>query len=106
MARLAGRGAAFQIKGPRSIEGQHLHAVLDRLDLHAPITCMSQGMEVAIIHERFQFHFEGRASPHEGVLNEGGVFALAHPHALFQKRIGQRVSPHGSRTFQVKILEE
>src|SRR5207249_1715964 len=77
VARLAGRGAAFQIKGPRSIEGQHLHAVLDRLDMHAPITCMSQGMEVAIIHERFQFHFEGRASPHQGVLNEGGVFALA-----------------------------
>jgi hypothetical protein len=63
-------------------------------------------MEVSIIYERFQFHFDGIVAPHEGVLNEGGVLTLAHPDALFQKRIGQRVSPHGRRAFQMKIFQE
>jgi len=31
-------------------------------DIHAPVAGMSQRMEIAIIHERFQFHFEGTAS--------------------------------------------
>ena len=63
-------------------------------------------MEIAIIHERFQLHFEGTASPHEGVVNVGSIFALAHPDTLFQKRIGQRVGPHRRRAFQVKILKQ
>ena len=45
-------------------------------------------MEVAIIHERFHFQFERAVTPQKRVLNESGVFALTHPDALFQKRIG------------------
>ncbi len=88
VAWLAGTCTTSQVKRHRAVECQHLYAMLYRRDIHAPVAGMGQGMKVAIIHQRFQFHFEGTASPHEGVLNVRCVFALAHPDSFFQKRIG------------------
>jgi hypothetical protein len=73
--------------------------MFDRGDIHAPVTGVGQGMEVAIIHERFQIYFEGTASPQKRVLNDGGIFALTHPNTLFQKCVAQCVSPHWRRAF-------
>src|SRR5437879_12198368 len=80
--------------------------MLDRLDSHTPVAGMGQRMEITIIHERVQFPFEGAASPDQCVLKESSVFALLHPNAFFHKGISKSVGPHGSRTFQVKVLEE
>src|SRR5258708_5157789 len=63
-------------------------------------------MKIAIVHERFPFHFERAAASNQRVLNVSGVFALAHPDAFFQKRIGEGVSPNRRRSFHVKIFDE
>jgi len=60
-------------------------------------------MEVTIICERFQVHFEGAASPQQRVSNTGRVFSLVHPDAFLQQRIRQSVCPHRRRALQMKI---
>src|SRR6267154_2748052 len=106
VTQFACRRRTLQIKRSRTLKWDYFYALFHSRDIHSPIAGVGQGMEVAIIHERFQFHFDGTVSAHEGVLNEGGVFTMAHPDALFQKRVGKPVSPNGRRAFQMKILQE
>ena len=54
VTRLARGARAFQIERRRAVERHHLHAVFDRIDLHAPIAGVRGRVKVAIIHQRFQ----------------------------------------------------
>src|SRR5258708_266346 len=86
--RLAAGSATLQINWCCAVIRLHLYAAIYRRNIHAPVAGMRQRMEVAIVHERFQFHFKRAASSNQRVLNVSGVFALAHPDALFQERVG------------------
>src|ERR1700688_3451170 len=62
-------------------------------------------MKIAVVDEGFEIDFERTAGARESVMNEGGVFALNHPHALFEQGIGERVSPDGSGAVEMEAFE-
>ena len=88
MARFALWRRTFEIKRSCAVKCFNPDPLLQGSDLHAPVAGVGQGVEVAIIHKCFHFYFEGRASTEERVGNKSSVFALAHPNALLQQRIG------------------
>ena len=46
-------------------------------DFHVPAARMRQRMEIAVIHERFQFHLRAALPRTSSVMNVSRVFALA-----------------------------
>src|ERR1700721_1596197 len=62
-------------------------------------------MIIAVGDEGFQIDFERSACAHESVVNEGGVFSLNHPHALFQQGIGQGVGPNRNSSLEAKAVD-
>src|SRR5580658_6565562 len=62
-------------------------------------------MKIAVVDEGLEVDFERTAGAREGVVNEGGVFALNHPDALFDQGVGERVSPNGSAAFETEAFE-
>src|SRR5580704_7313063 len=62
-------------------------------------------MKIAVVDEGLKVDFDGTAGAREGVVNEGGVFALNHPDALFEQCVGERVCPNGSGAFETEAFE-
>src|SRR5207245_4321981 len=89
VSRLAAGSTALQKKRSCAVIGLHLYAAIYRRDIHAPVAGMSQRMKIAIIHQRFQFHFKRAACSNQRVLNVGGVFAHAHPDARSEEHTSE-----------------
>src|SRR5579859_2470296 len=60
-------------------------------------------MKVAVIHQCFQFETGWRSRLEERVLDEGSVFAIAHPDSLFDSRSAHLVGPNWNQAIQPKI---
>src|SRR6266481_1265224 len=105
VARLKFCLGAEKIKRSSAIEGVDLDAICDGSHSHLPISGVSARMEVTVIHQSFQFQLKRLATPQECVLHVRGVFTLAHPDPLFDKRITECELPDGSGAFQPETLD-
>src|SRR5690349_18111734 len=94
-----------QIKWNCSVVSSDLYSVLDRLDLHLPISSMRAGMKVSIVNEHLDSEMNGSASSEQRVLDVSSVLAMAHPDAFFEQCVGKRKSPDGNRAFQAETLD-
>src|SRR5437660_4103635 len=74
----------LQIKWNSAVVRENPHAMLRRLDAHAPIASVSRAMEVTVIDENLCKELDRRGCFEQRVTNVGGVLALAHPDALFE----------------------
>src|ERR1051325_5094203 len=75
---------ALQIKWNSPVVRENPHAMLRRLDAHAPIAGVSRAMEVTVIDESLGKEPDRRGGFEQRIANVGGVFALPHPDALFE----------------------
>src|SRR5260370_17112308 len=105
MARLTLGTRTPQKKRISAMKSRNLHAILNRLDFHAPVARVRGGMKVAVVHQSLQVHLHRTAPPDENILNKRGVFALAHPDAFFDQRIGQSVDPYWCGALKMKALD-
>src|SRR6266851_7187481 len=105
MAWLALGARTPQIKWGSAIKSRNFHAILNRLDFHAPVARVRGGMKVAVVHQSLQVHLHRTAPPDENILNKRGVFALAHPDAFFNQPIGQSVDPYWCGALKMEALD-
>src|SRR5258707_2765407 len=105
MARLTLGTRTPQKKRISAIKGRNLHAILNRLDFHAPVARVRGGMKVAVVHQSLQLHLHRTAPADERILNKRGVFALAHPDAFFNQHIGQSVDPYWCGALKMEALD-
>src|SRR5229473_1035802 len=105
VARLKFCLGAEKIKRSSAVEGVDLDAIFDGSHSHLPISSVSARMEVAVIHQSFQFQLKRLATPQECVLHVGGVLTLPHPNPLFDKRITECELPDGSSAVQPEALD-
>src|SRR6266567_3956868 len=94
-----------QIKWSSAIEGVDLHAFIDAFHSHLPIPRVSARMEVAIIHQSFQFQLDGLAPSYVRVLHISSVLTLVHPDPLFDQRIPKSESPDRSGAIQSETFD-
>jgi hypothetical protein len=100
-----GHGIAPQKKRHGPFEGPHPQPVLHRPHTHFPVLRLSGLVKVPVIHQGLSFEFHRRAAPQQAVLDVGGVFPLLHPHALFEQRIGQGITPHRLGPLEMKAFD-
>ena len=70
-----------------------------------PLAGVCKGVKVAVIHQTFEINLHRATRADERVLDEGGVFAMAHPDAFFEKPIGECIDPNGRGAFEMKTFD-
>ena len=94
------------IEGSRAREGVDAHAVLHRLDIHAPVAGMGTRVVVTVVDQGLDCELERSTRARELISHVGRVGSMLHPHSFLEQGVGTGKRPDGHRTFESEALDE
>ena len=106
MRRLGTCLCAEYIKGSRALERVYAHAVIHRLDIHAPVAGMGTRVVVTVVDQGLDCELNRSTRAHELISHVGRVGSMLHPHSFLEQGVGTGKRPDGHRTFQSEGFDE